>query len=112
MDIRVTDLAELMKRGEPLVLLDVREPDERSFCKIDATAPSTDLHVPVSEVAGRLKEIHAAGSNGRVVVYCHHGVRSEMVAAWLGAKGLPDVSNLAGGIDQWSRAVDRTVPRY
>jgi rhodanese-related sulfurtransferase len=47
-----------------------------------------------------------------VVVYCHHGVRSQAGAALLERLGFKDVVSLAGGIDAWSLLVDPRVPRY
>ncbi len=47
-----------------------------------------------------------------LVFQCHHGGRSQAAAeAWL-QRGFTNVSNLAGGIDAWSREVDSSVPRY
>ena len=54
----------------------------------------------------------AVGSGRPLIVYCHHGVRSLATARWLVAQGIPDVANLEGGIDAWSRTVDPAVPRY
>ena len=93
-------------RSEPgrLVLLDVREPYERELARIE---PS--LHVPMQEVPDRLAEI---ARDRTVVVYCHSGGRSAMIAGFLEARGFPDVLNLRGGIEAWSREVDPKVPRY
>jgi rhodanese-related sulfurtransferase len=86
------------------VLLDVREPFERETAAI---LPS--LHIPMNDVPDRHAELPR---DRRIVVYCHHGTRSEMVAAWLEQEGFTDVANLTGGIDAWSVKVDRSVPRY
>jgi len=98
-------LADLLKRGErTVVLLDVREPDERAIARIE---PS--LHIPMNEVPARHREIP---SQRKVVVYCHEGFRSLMVASYLESVGFPNVASLAGGIDAWSYRIDRSVPRY
>jgi rhodanese-related sulfurtransferase len=47
-----------------------------------------------------------------IVVMCHHGVRSAQVCAFLAGQGFKKVWNLSGGIDAWSKEVDRNVPRY
>jgi rhodanese-related sulfurtransferase len=47
----------------------------------------------------------------KVVVYCHHGVRSLSGAAILRRAGI-DAASLSGGIDAWSLTVDPAVPRY
>lgn len=87
-----------------LVLLDVREPDERETARIE---PS--IHIPMNEVPRRLAEIPR---DRELVVYCHSGTRSMMVAGYLEGQGIRPVGNLTGGIDAWSRKIDPTVPRY
>jgi rhodanese-related sulfurtransferase len=94
----------IQERPEAVVLLDVREPYERRLASI---APS--LHIPMNEVPHRLGEIP---KDREVIVYCHVGARSMVVAGFLEANGFPSVANLSGGIDAWSVKVDRTVPRY
>lgn len=98
-------LAERLKRNPGLVtLLDVREPMERELAKIE---PS--LFIPMDEVPRRLSEIP---KDRELVVYCHSGHRSAMVAGYLEGQGFHRVGNLTGGIDAWSRRVDPSVPRY
>ncbi len=48
----------------------------------------------------------------QTVVLCHHGVRSQNVAQFLVDKGFQRVANVSGGIDAYSRLVDRSVPLY
>jgi rhodanese-related sulfurtransferase len=100
-----TETSQLLKNAAAtLVLLDVREPEERAMAKIE---PS--LHIPMDDVPARIKEIP---KDRTIVVYCHHGSRSMMVAGYLEGRGYADVANLTGGIDAWSAQVDRRVPRY
>ncbi len=87
-----------------VVLLDVREPDERAVAHIE---PS--VFIPMHEVPHRLAEIPR---DRQIVVYCHHGTRSAMVAGFLEREGFARVANLTGGIDAWSRRVDPSIPRY
>jgi rhodanese-related sulfurtransferase len=103
--VTVKELSQQLQAPQrPLVLLDVRENSEREIGHIE---PS--LHIPMGQVAQRLREIP---KDRRVVVYCHHGGRSAMVAAYLDSAGYTDVANLTGGIDAWSIEVDPQVPRY
>lgn len=94
----------LEKHPDSLVLLDVRENSERTTAVI---LPS--IHIPMGEIPERLDEIPR---DREVVVYCHHGARSEMIAGYLEGEGYTRVENLAGGIDAWSAQVDPKVPRY
>jgi rhodanese-related sulfurtransferase len=103
--LSASEVSEKLKRTpEKVVLLDVREPYERDFAVIE---PS--LHIPMAEVAHRANEIP---KDREVIVYCHGGVRSMMVAGYLANRGWTAVANLAGGIDAWSVEVDPDVPRY
>jgi sulfur-carrier protein adenylyltransferase/sulfurtransferase len=103
--ISASELAELLKRSpDQVLLLDVREPDEREAARIE---PS--LHIPMGEVSQRIGEIP---KDRRLVVYCHHGTRSMMVGVYLAGQGFANVENLSGGIDGWSKDVDPSVPRY
>ncbi len=99
-----------LESGERLTLLDVREDDERDYCSIAPPPSVDDLHIPMNQVPARLGEI--ASARVPLVIYCHHGVRSMVVAQWLANRGMADVWNLEGGIDAWSLHADRGVPRY
>jgi sulfur-carrier protein adenylyltransferase/sulfurtransferase len=87
-----------------VVLLDVRERFERDLARIE---PS--VHIPMQEVPERLAEIPR---DRTVIVYCHTGGRSAMVAGFLEGQGFRRVANLSGGIDAWSREVDPAISRY
>ncbi|MGA8302952.1 MAG: rhodanese-like domain-containing protein [Thermoplasmata archaeon] len=104
-ELRPEEVAEKLKENPGRIfLLDVREPDERELAAIE---PS--VHIPMRDVPGRLSELP---TDREIVVYCHGGTRSAMIAGFLEGKGYRNVANLSGGIDAWSRAVDPKVPRY
>ena len=63
----------------------------------------------MNEIPSRMEEIP---KDRTVVVYCHMGARSLLVAGFLAENGFASVANLAGGIDAWSVEVDPSVPRY
>ncbi len=104
--IRVQELAARVQAGEPIVLLDVRQPWEHDL----AALPHSTL-IPLDELPARAGELPPP-EEGLVVVYCHHGIRSLSGAALLEQLGYSRVVSLAGGIDAWSRLVDPAVPRY
>lgn len=87
-----------------IVLLDVREPWERETARIE---PSR--HIPMGDIPARVQEIDP---DDHIIVYCHHGVRSLNVTAWLRQQGFENVQSMAGGIDRWSRFIDSKVPLY
>lgn len=110
--LRVNELKSRLDRGETLALLDVREDSERAYAAIPVPATVSNLHVPMARIPDHLNELRAAARVSPVVVYCHHGMRSMMVATWLTEQGLQGVHNLEGGIDAWSIKVDPEVRRY
>jgi rhodanese-related sulfurtransferase len=102
----------MIERGEPLVVLDVRETHERILTQIPLPTGVIDLHVPLGLLRENLERLREAAARGRLVVYCHHGVRSLVAAEWLAGMGVTGGCDLVGGIDLWSRTVDPGVARY
>jgi rhodanese-related sulfurtransferase len=105
-EIDVTELARVRTAGEPVYLLDVRQPWEHDL----AALPGSVL-VPLDQLGERFREV-APPAGAPVVVYCHHGVRSRLAAGFLEGRGVGPVASLAGGIDAWSRLIDPKVPTY
>lgn len=105
-EISVLQLDDMRQANESFVLLDVREPAEYATAKIDGSRL-----LPMSEMQARIDEL-SPHREDHIVVQCHHGGRSMRVVEALRQVGFSRVQNLAGGIDQWSRQVDSTVPRY
>jgi len=104
-EITVQAFAELRTNGEAPVLLDVREPWEF------ATAHLPDsLLMPMGDI--RSRAYTELDPDAHIVVLCHHGQRSLSVAMWLRREGFDRAQSLAGGIEEWSRVIDATVPRY
>jgi len=99
-----------------LILVDVREPDEWRICRLDGAVlmPLGEVEERAEEVLDMVEDLAAGDGDAEtpVVVYCHHGVRSLTATAVLQASGVRGARSLAGGIDQWSIAVDADVPRY
>ncbi len=110
--ISVERLDTLFRNGDTLVLLDVRRHEERARCSIPAPSTCYDIHIPMHKISALFDELFARGGRCPVIVYCHHGVRSRVVATWLVGLGLSPVYNLEGGIDAWSVCVDPEVRRY
>ena len=94
-----------LDRGEPFTLLDVREPEEFQVARIAGSK-----HLPMGDVPARAHQ--ELDPDEHVVVVCHHGVRSLTVTNWLRQQGFDKAQSLRGGIDAWSRQIDRKVPVY
>ncbi len=103
-EISVHELQQRRSAGQPLLLLDVREPHEYEIAQIDGARL-----IPLGELAARLDELERSQP---IVVHCHSGVRSAYAVQLLRTAGFTNALNLAGGIDAWSVEIDPAVPRY
>ncbi|MCM2303793.1 MAG: rhodanese-like domain-containing protein [Elusimicrobia bacterium] len=101
--ITVQELKGRMERKEKFVLLDVREPREYAKAKIEGSTL-----IPLGFLASRLGELDRSA---KYVVHCKVGGRSASAVHLLREKGY-DAVNLEGGIDEWSKSIDPSVPRY
>jgi len=97
-------LKEKIDRGQPVVLVDVREPMEWEIAHLDRA-----VLIPVAQVPGRVNELSTADE---IVVYCKTGVRSGRITNFLRDLGFRKVKNLVGGIDEWAEKVEPEMPRY
>lgn len=95
-EISARDLKALLAAPEPPLVLDVREPYETASSII----PGAQL-MPMNTVPAHLQELPP---NRTIVVYCHLGERSWIVAQFLARRGLADVKSLRGGIEAWKGA--------
>jgi adenylyltransferase/sulfurtransferase len=102
--ITPVELSDALNQGESVVVIDVREPYEWQIARI----PTARL-MPLATLRAAAQELDP---DARIVVYCHHGSRSDAAARALVGAGFKDVRNLVGGIDRWSREVDPSVRRY
>ena len=103
-EISVSDLARMHDAAEDFLLLDVREPDEIKIASIPwATV------IPMGEVPARLDELP---KDKPIAVLCRSGGRSGRVTQFLNENGYPNAVNVAGGILDWSKTIDPTVPQY
>lgn len=87
-----------------IIILDVREYDEIEICKLE-----NSIHIPLNLVPEKLDSIP---KEREIVVLCHHGIRSAMVANFLNDKGYLRVHNLEGGIHAWATEIDGQMKKY
>lgn len=104
LEISPQEAVALLSKGKGVLLVDVREPWEYETCRIEGATL-----IPMGTVPANLQ---ALDTDGEVICYCHHGMRSLDVAAWLRRQGIDTARSLAGGIDRWSQEIDPKVPRY
>jgi molybdopterin/thiamine biosynthesis adenylyltransferase/rhodanese-related sulfurtransferase len=87
------DLSAAMTGQGTLVLIDVRDANERRAASIPG-----DMHIPLAELESRLDELP---KEARIVCYCLSGIRSKKAASILAANDFRFASSLAGGIIAW-----------
>lgn len=103
-EITVKEVDAKRRRGDPITLLDVRDQWEYDLVNIeDAT------FIPMDTIPVRLAELQ---KEKETVVYCHKGIRSAAVAAYLLEQGFQNVKNMTGGIHAWALELDPSLPTY
>jgi rhodanese-related sulfurtransferase len=119
--ITAADLKARLDAGDPLVVLDVRNPDEWEYCtltdSIKLSLPTLQMLAQQVVYAGVKREdtdLAQLPTDREIVVHCHHGTRSMYAIMMLRELGFDPTRllNLDGGIDAWSADVDPSVPRY
>jgi len=104
-EITASELKARLDAGDDIQLIDVRQPDEYAFAKIEGAKL-----IPLSEVLNRRDEID---ESRETVIHCKMGGRSSRAIEALERSGYNgDLKNLVGGITAWSNDVDPRVPKY
>lgn len=85
-----------------VVLLDVREDDERARAHITGD----HLHIPLGELPDRVAELDRSRD---LIVYCRAGGRSGQAVRYLKGEGFTKVHNLLGGILGWAAQVEKQL---
>ncbi len=96
-EISPQQAAEIVE-SDAAIIIDVRTQSEW-----DAGHSPGAIHIPLSEVKGRLDEFKAFEGK-EIVMQCRSGKRSAAAGKILLAAGYEDVSNLTGGINAWGKA--------
>lgn len=98
--------AALAADASRVTIVDVRTAPEYAFANLKGS-----IHIPLDELAARASKIDIPDGH-TIAVLCHHGRRSIPGALALREAGFPQARSIAGGLEQWSLAIDTTVPRY
>ena len=105
-EIDVEELRSRLGSGRPPRILDVRETHEWRICNL---GPYGATLVPL----GRLQEVLAdLDPDEDVVIYCRTGHRSAIAVKQLASVGFDRALNLRGGINEWARRIDPSLPTY
>ena len=91
-------LEAMMADGKPVMIVDVREPNEFAAGHIKG-----GVNIPYEQAKTRiLKEL---SPKDRIVFVCHGGPMGHELGTILAQNNFPDVSNLIGGMKKWKGIV-------
>jgi rhodanese-related sulfurtransferase len=99
-------LLDMQAQKSPMVLLDVRTPEEFAAGHIAGA-----VNIPYDQVAAHLEEIP---KDKEVVLYCKSGRRAGVAAETLSANGYTRLGHLDGDMQGWTaagRPVEATAPK-
>ncbi len=97
--IRPADVRQMLAKGEPVTLVDVRSADERAIASVEHARPLDEA------------ELLALPKDTKLAFMSHHSTRGRRAAQRFFDLGFGDVWWVIGGIDAWS-TLDPRVPRY
>ena len=93
--ITATELSQLINAESDLQLIDVREPEEHAAFNIGG------LLIPLNEIVQQASKI---ALDKPVIIYCHHGIRSQIAIQRLQEKfAFTNLINLIGGTAAWEK---------
>jgi adenylyltransferase/sulfurtransferase len=103
-EIEPKQLAEDLKNGHKIKLIDVREPHELQISQLEGAKL-----IPLGQLGAHLAELDSADE---MVVFCRTGGRSARAVELMLSAGFRKVKNLKGGINAWAKQVDPNLPIY
>ncbi len=104
-EITAAELKNKLDNGEDIQLIDVRQPDEYEFAKIEGAKL-----IPLGDIMRRMDELD---ESKETILQCKSGGRSAQAIMVLQRAGFTgDLKNLKGGITAWSNEVDPNIPKY
>ena len=103
-EITPYDLEKRLNSSSQLILLDVREEFELKISSIQDS-----IHIPINEIPDKINDLDPKKN---YVVVCKSGIRSAYVCEYLIKNKFKSVKNLAGGINEWAKKIDSSLPVY
>lgn len=101
------ELEKRLQQHEQWLLLDVRQPEEYAICNLSHKG-STVL-APLNSLPAHQQQLPP---DTPILVYCHHGIRSQHAIHYLQQQGFTKLYNLSGGIHAWAEEVEPKMERY
>ncbi len=104
--ITAAELKAMLDRGDDIVLVDVREPNEYEIVSI----PGAVL-IPKDQFLNG-SALERMPNDRRIVLHCKSGARSAECLAVVKNAGFSDAVHVGGGIISWVNTVDPSLPVY
>ncbi|MDR3354539.1 MAG: molybdopterin-synthase adenylyltransferase MoeB [Synergistaceae bacterium] len=103
--ITASELKMRMDRGDPLQIIDIREPHEQAIARFPGAK-----YIPLGQMARRAEEFDPRID---AVFLCKIGQRSIFAIRALRGTGYEGrLLNLKDGVNAWATEVDKSLPRY
>ena len=96
-EVSPRDVQGMQERGENVVYLDVREPQEWNLGHLPRA-----IHIPRGTLESAVEARIPRGQ--KVVIYCAGGNRSAFAADTMQQMGYTDVSSMSGGFREWAES--------
>ncbi|NTV36386.1 MAG: molybdopterin-synthase adenylyltransferase MoeB [Anaerolineaceae bacterium] len=103
-DVTPLELAEKIKRGERIQIVDVRHPVELQVSSLPGA-----VVIPLEQLATRIDELD---KNQETVLFCRTGSRAIRALGILTGAGFTQVRQLRGGINGWANEIDTSIRKY
>ena len=94
-EVTPEQVRDMQARNEPVVYLDVREPNEWNLGHLPHA-----VHLSRGNLEGKVEAL--IDRNQKVVIYCARGNRSALAALTMKQMGYDHVSSMARGIQGWA----------
>ncbi len=94
-EITVQEVKSRLAAGEPLHILDVREPDEYAEFNIGGKL------LPLGNILSVQTEAIDSLKNEELIIHCRSGKRSMQACLFLETMGFNNVKNMIGGVLAW-----------
>lgn len=104
-ELSVLELKEKIESGKDFILLDVRESHELYISNLEIES----IHIPFDELSSRVDELDGSKE---IIVMCRSGNSATTACKLLTEKGFKNVFNLKGGINEWAKKIDPSLPVY
>lgn len=105
-ELTPAQLKQRIETGEPLQLIDIREPFEWNIANLG------EQGARMISLGDLPDAIDSLDRDQDIVLYCRSGSRSQQALEYMRANGFERISHLSGGITAWAKDIDPSMPTY